>query len=172
MLFYESAAVITTFVLLGRYMESTYVIHRSISYHYSAKRKANDAVQKLLATQPRVAHKLIPATGKNGNDKIIDAPIDSVEIGDTVVINPGERIPVDGVILSDSCSVDESMVTGESVPVIKQANATVYAGTINIGEGSHQKALIIKADKVGMVSNLLIYNSLTCDLFLNDLLER
>ena len=111
-LYFEASAVIITLVLLGKYFEA------------SAKGKTSEAIKKLMGLQPRTATVL-----REGSEQPI--PIAEVEHGDTVVVRPGERIPVDGEVLSGSSAVDESMVTGESLPVEKGPGDTVTGGTVN-----------------------------------------
>lgn len=123
--YFEAAAAIITLILLGRLLESR------------AKHRAGDAIRKLLGLQPRTA-RIIRAGVEQ------DCPIRDVRVGDTVVVRPGEKVPVDGVVISGSSSLDESMLTGESLPVAKQIDARVYAGTIN-GTGAFQ----FTAERVG-----------------------
>ncbi|MEW6509884.1 MAG: heavy metal translocating P-type ATPase [Bacteroidota bacterium] len=110
--YFDTAATIITLILLGKLLEG------------SAKRKASDAISKLLGLQPKTAH-----VTRNGI--AMDVPVGSVRPGDIVVVRPGERIPVDGEITSGITTVDESMVTGESLPVEKKAGDAVIGGTIN-----------------------------------------
>lgn len=110
--YFEAAATIITLILLGRLLESR------------AKHSAGDAIRKLLGLQPRTARII-----RDGVEQ--DCPISDVRVGDMVVVRPGEKVPVDGMVVSGSSSVDESMLTGESLPVTKQSGVRVYAGTIN-----------------------------------------
>ncbi len=123
--YFEASATIITLILLGRLLESR------------AKHRAGDAIRKLLGLQPRTARII-----RDGVEQ--DCPIRDVRVGDTVVVRPGEKVPVDGVVISGSSSLDESMLTGESLPIAKQIDARVYAGTIN-GTGAFQFA----AERVG-----------------------
>jgi Cu+-exporting ATPase len=111
--YYEVAAGIITLILLGRFLEAR------------AKGKASQALRKLLELQAKTAHVL-----RNGKE--VEIPIEEVQINDTVVVRPGERIPVDGIVLTGESSVDESLLTGESMPVEKQPGAKVFAGTQNL----------------------------------------
>ncbi|WP_295729260.1 copper-translocating P-type ATPase [uncultured Limosilactobacillus sp.] len=123
--YFESAAFITVFVLLGDVMEER-MHHR-----------ASNSLKKLLDLQVKQASVL-----KNG--EYVATPIDQIKVGDVVRVKPGEKIPLDGVITSGSSTVDESMVTGESMPVNKSVNDEVVGSTIN-GDGS----LTVRVTKVG-----------------------
>jgi Cu+-exporting ATPase len=123
--YYEAAAVITVLVLLGQVLE------------LRAREKTGSAIRALLNLAPKIAHRI-----RDGNDEEIR--LDQVRIGDHLRIRPGESVPVDGVVLDGHSSVDESMVTGESLPIEKEAGTSVIGGTIN-GTGS----LAMRADKVG-----------------------
>lgn len=110
--YYEAAAVIVTLILLGRYLEAR------------AKGRASQAIKRLLGLQPKmafVAHQ----------NEFVEIPISEVVIGDVIRIRPGEKVPVDGAVLDGSSYVDESMITGEPVPVQKSAGDEVVGGTIN-----------------------------------------
>lgn len=111
-LYFESAGLILTFILIGRYLES------------SSKKKTNSAVEKLMDLSPSTALQII-----DGEEK--EVATETLKAGDEVAVKSGMTIPVDGVILSGNCSVDESMLTGESLPVEKSEGMNVYAGTIN-----------------------------------------
>ena len=123
--YYEAAAVIIALILLGRTLEAR------------ARGKASEAIRRLMDLQPPTAHVL-----RDGNE--IEAPLADVRVGDTVVVRPGERIPVDGSVTDGSSAVDESMLTGESMPVDKGPGAAVFAGTIN-----RSGAFRFQAQKVG-----------------------
>lgn len=110
--YFETAGVIITLILMGKLLE------------HQAKRKANDAIKKLIELQPKTTNIL-----KNGIETEI--LLENLEKENTVVIRPGERIPSDGIIISGNSSVDESMITGESIPVEKQIGSRVIGGTIN-----------------------------------------
>ena len=111
-LYFEAAAGIISFVLLGRWLEER------------AKGQAGDAVRKLIDLQPATATII-----RDGRETTI--PVDDVVTGDLAVVRPGERVPVDGEVVSGLSTVDESMLTGESMPVVKQAGAKVVGGCIN-----------------------------------------
>lgn len=111
-MYYDTAAVIITLILLGRYFEA------------KAKAHTSDVIKKLLQLQAKTARVI-----RNGRE--IDIPIDQVVSGDLLRVRPGEKIPVDGVITEGLSSVDESMITGESIPVDKSAGDTVLGATIN-----------------------------------------
>ena len=110
--YYEAAAVIVTLILLGRVLEDR------------AKAKTSEAIQKLLGLQARTARVL-----RAGVEH--DVPIEQVAVGDIVVVRPGEKIPVDGTVLSGTSFVDEAMVSGESMPVEKRPGDTVIGATLN-----------------------------------------
>jgi P-type Cu+ transporter len=110
--YFESSAMIITLILLGKTFEAV------------AKGKTSEAIKKLMKLQPKVARVL-----KDGVE--VDIPIEDVEVGDIVVVRPGEKIPVDGIIVEGSSSIDESMLTGESIPVDKGVGDEVIGATIN-----------------------------------------
>jgi len=111
-LYFEAAAVIITLILLGKYLEAV------------AKGKTSEAIKKLMGLQPKTARVL-------RNDAEVDIPIEDVVSGDTVIVRPGEKIPVDGKIIEGVSSIDESMLTGESLPVEKNVGDFVIGATIN-----------------------------------------
>ena len=111
-LYYESAAMIIAFVMLGKYLETL------------SKGKASAAIKKLVNFQAKKANII-----RNG--EIIEIDIEEVSKGDTVFIKPGEKIPVDGLIIEGHSTIDEAMITGESIPVEKSENDKVYSGSIN-----------------------------------------
>jgi Cu+-exporting ATPase len=111
-LYFESAAVIMTLITLGKYMESV------------SKGKASEAIKKLMGLAPKTATVVRGA-------KEIEIPIDEVEVGDIIIVKPGEKIPVDGEVMEGITSVDESMLTGESIPVEKSAGDLVTGASIN-----------------------------------------
>lgn len=110
--YYEAAAVIITLILLGRLLESR------------ARKQTGEAIRKLIGLQAKTARLLC-------DRQEIDIPIESVQIGDVILVRPGEKIPVDGVIIVGTSTIDESMVTGESIPVQKQPGDEVIGATIN-----------------------------------------
>ena len=119
--YFETAAVVASLILLGRWLE-----HR-------AKRQASAAVRALASLAPRVSHRLVGSGGVNG--VIEDVETDFVHVGDRLLVRPGENVPVDGVVLEGSPSLDESMMTGESKPVEKRTGENVIGGTVNVGSG-------------------------------------
>lgn len=129
-LYYEVAAFLLTFILLGKYLESI------------TKRKTSEAIKRLWNLRPKTA-----VVEREGKEREI--PVEDVIAGDTIVIKPGQRIPVDGKVIEGYSSVDESMVTGESLPVEKSVNDTVIAGTIN-----KSGAFRFKATRVGKETTL------------------
>jgi Cu+-exporting ATPase len=130
MVYYEAATVIIALILLGRTLEA------------HARIKASAAIRRLMELQPATARVL-----RDGVE--VETPAAEVRAGDTVVVRPGERIPVDGMILDGESAVDESMLTGESLPVDKQPGATAFAGTVNCS-GSFR----YQATKVGRATVL------------------
>ena len=123
--YYEAATVIITFISLGKLLEE------------KAKSNTSSAIKKLMGLQPKTL-KII----ENGEEK--EVPISSVQVGQTILVRPGEKIPVDGEVSKGSSYVDESMITGEPVPVQKSQGEKVFAGTVN-QKGSFQ----FTAEKVG-----------------------
>jgi P-type Cu+ transporter len=123
--YFETSAVIITLIKLGKMLESR------------TKGRTGGAIRKLMALRPKTATLLV-----DGKETVV--PLSRVQAGDTVLVRPGEAIPVDGVVLEGESSVDESMLTGESIPVTKRPNDNLAAGTIN-GEG----LLKFEARKVG-----------------------
>ena len=110
--FFESAAMLTGFIVLGRYLEAI------------TRGRTSEAIRKLMKLQPKVARVV-----RDGVE--VDIPSDEVEVGDVVIIRPGESMPVDGLVLEGYSAVDESMVTGESIPVEKTSGSKVIGGTVN-----------------------------------------
>ncbi len=111
-MYFDTAALIITLILLGRYFEAI------------AKGKASDAIKKLMGLQPKTATVI-------RNKKEMKINIDDVQVGDVIIVKPGEKIPVDGVIVEGESSIDESMITGESMPITKKKGDTVIGATIN-----------------------------------------
>ncbi len=124
-LYFEPAAVITTLVLLGQVLE----LH--------ARSQTSAALKSLLQLAPKTARRI-----ENGADH--DVPMESIQVGDRLRVRPGERVPVDGVVLEGNSSVDESMISGEPIPIEKFAGVTVTGGTVN-GAGS----FTMQAERVG-----------------------
>lgn len=129
--YFETAAVIITLILVGRLLET------------KTKEKASSAVRKLLDLQPRMAKVLRPVVGTE-EFREVEIPVEQIQEGDILVIRPGERIPTDGVIIEGSSSIDESAITGESIPVDKSKGDEVIGATIN-----KSGLLKVKATKVG-----------------------
>jgi len=128
--YYDTAAVIIGLILLGKYFEEI------------AKGRASDAIRKLMDLAPRTARVV-----RNGREEEI--PIELVQVDDLFVVRPGERVPVDGVIVEGFSAIDESMVTGESIPVDKEVGDTAIGATIN-----KTGLLKIKATRVGADTTL------------------
>jgi Cu+-exporting ATPase len=124
--YFEAAAVITTLILLGQVLE------------LRARSSASAAIRELLELAPARARRI---AGDGSED---DVPLDAVAVGDRLRVRPGEKIPVDAVVLEGRSSVDESMVTGEALPVTKHAGDRVIGATVNA-----TGALVIRAEKVG-----------------------
>ena len=129
-LYFESSAVVITLVLLGKWLEAR------------AKRQTTDAIRALNALRPETAR-----VRRDGVDS--DLPLAEVVVGDAVLVRPGERVAVDGVVLEGASHADESLITGESLPVAKQPGDRVTGGAIN-GEG----LLLVRATAVGAESTL------------------
>ncbi len=123
--YFETAAVIITLILMGRMLEAR------------AKRSTGAAIRKLLGLQPKTARVI-----RDGKEQ--DIPLAEVRVGDSILVRPGEKIPVDGVLLSGFSWVDESMLTGESLPVEKRAGDTVFGATMN-----QRGAFTMEARRVG-----------------------
>jgi len=123
--YFDSAALIITFIILGKWLEAI------------TKGRASEAIKKLMGLQPKTA--IVVRKGKE-----IQIPIEDIMVGDIIVVKPGQKVPVDGTVIDGQSSVDESMVTGESIPVEKNKGDTVIGGTIN-KHGSFK----FKATKVG-----------------------
>jgi Cu+-exporting ATPase len=124
--YFEAAAVIVTLVLLGQVLE------------LRARDRTSGAIRALLRLAPKIAHRL------DGNGNESDIALEDVAVGDRLRVRPGEKIPVDGSVLEGTSHVDESMLTGEPVPVRKEQNDKLSAGTTN-GSGS----LVMQADRIG-----------------------
>ncbi|KQY54093.1 MULTISPECIES: heavy metal translocating P-type ATPase [Rhizobium/Agrobacterium group] len=123
--YYEAAAVIVTLILLGRFLEAR------------AKGRTSEAIKRLVGLQAKSARVM-----RNG--ETIDVPLQDVATGDVIVVRPGEKVPVDGLVLDGSSYVDESMITGEPVPVTKTAGSEVVGGTVN-----RNGSFTFRATKVG-----------------------
>ena len=124
-LYYESAGIIITLILFGKYLE------------LKSKGKTSEAIKKLIGLQPKTALVLV-------GDSEIEIPIDEVEVGDIVIVKPGSKIPVDGIVVDGNTFVDESMLTGESIPIEKNIGDSVIGASIN-----KNGSIKFKADKVG-----------------------
>jgi Cu+-exporting ATPase len=124
--YFEAAAVITVLVLLGQVLE------------LRARERTSGAIRALLNLAPKTARRI----AANGNEE--EVALDVIHVGDRLRVRPGEKVPVDAVVLEGRSSLDESMVTGESMPVTKSAGEHVIAGTLN-----QSGALVVEAEKVG-----------------------
>jgi Cu+-exporting ATPase len=125
-IYYEAAAVVTVLVLLGQVLE------------LRARERTGGAIRALLKLAPNTARRILDG------DREEEIPLDQVHVGDQLRVRPGDAVPVDGSLIDGKSAIDESMVTGESMPVEKQAGAKLIGGTIN-GTG----ALVMRAEKVG-----------------------
>ena len=124
-IFYETAVLLATFLTFGRYLET------------KAKGKTSEAIKKLMKLQPKTATVF-------RNDKETEILIEDVQIDDIIIVKPGEKIPVDGIIVEGQSYVDESMITGESIPVLKKKDDSIIGGTIN-----KNSIIKFKATKIG-----------------------
>lgn len=129
--YFEAAAAIITLVLLGQVLE------------LRARSQTSSAIKSLLKLSPRTA-RLVRADGTE-----IDVPVEHLQVGDLMRVRPGEKVPVDGVIAEGSSSIDESLITGEAIPVEKNIGARVIGGTVN-GTGS----FVMRAERVGSETTL------------------
>jgi P-type Cu+ transporter len=127
--YYEAAAVIVTLILLGRYFEA------------AAKGRTGEAIRALMRLQPRTAR-----VERDGVELEVD--VDAVRRGDVVAVRPGERVPVDGVVVAGESYVDESMISGEPIPVAKRAGDPITGGTINTNGSLRFEARAVGADTV------------------------
>ncbi len=123
--YFETAAMIITLIKVGKYLEAR------------AKGHTSEAIKKLVSLRPKNAHVL-----RDGNE--IDVPVDEVRVGDIIFVHPGEKIPVDGIVIEGHSTVDEAMLTGESMPVDKAIGSNVFGATIN-----KMGFLKVEATKVG-----------------------
>ena len=123
--YFEAAATITVLVLLGQVLE------------LRARETTGGAIRALLDLAPKRARRV------HGDDEE-DIALDNVQVGDVLRVRPGEKVPVDGVVTEGRCAVDESMVTGESMPVTKEPGSRVIGGTMN-----QSGSFLMRADKVG-----------------------
>jgi len=130
--YFETSATIITLILLGKYLE------------IRAKGQTSQALKKLLGLQAKVAH-LVTHYGTS-SEKISEVEVATVAVSDVLLVKPGEKIPVDGVILEGETAVDESMVTGESLPVQKKAGESVIGATINASGSFKMKTTKVGAD--------------------------
>ncbi|MHB9072580.1 MAG: heavy metal translocating P-type ATPase [Desulfobaccales bacterium] len=123
--YYDTAVMIITFILLGRWLEAR------------TRGRASEALRRLFALAP-------PSARVQRDGQELEVPLSEVAVGDLVVVRPGEKIPVDGIVAEGNSSVDESMLTGESMPVVKEPGAEVWGATLN-----HRGFLVFKATRVG-----------------------
>ncbi|MCY9531287.1 Cu+-exporting ATPase [Paenibacillus sp. cl6col] len=124
-MYFETSAVLITLILLGKWLEA------------SAKGRSSQAIRALMGLRAKTA-----TVVRDGEQ--VEVPVEDVASGDLVLVRPGEKVPVDGIVVSGTSTVDESMLTGESVPVEKQAGDNVYGATVNA-----QGAFTMKATQVG-----------------------
>jgi len=128
-LYYETAAVIVTLIVLGRYLEA------------KAKGRTSEAIKKLMGLRAKTARVI-----RQGRE--IDIPVEDVRVGDIVIVRPGEKIPVDGIVIEGHSAVDESMITGESMPVSKETGDEVIGASINKTGGFRFEATKVGKDTV------------------------
>ncbi len=127
--YYDTAAVIITLILAGRLLE------------HLTKDRASDAVRKLLEMKPTIAHLV-------KGDSVIDVPVEELSVGDIFEIKPGERVPTDGKVSFGKTSIDESIITGESIPVEKSPGSEVIGGSINKAGYIRAEATMVGQDTV------------------------
>lgn len=123
--YFEAAAVIITFILLGKFLEER------------AKHKTGAAIQKLMALQPKIVHQVV-------HGEQIETAIEQIKINDVLIVKPGETVPLDGQVMEGHSFVDESMISGEPIPVEKETGEKLFAGTIN-----QKGSLTFQVTKVG-----------------------
>lgn len=129
-LYYESAAIVVTLVMVGKYMES------------KSKGKTSEAIKKLMALTPDTALVL-------RNNETIEVAVEDVKVGEYILIKPGSRIPLDGIVTEGSTAIDESMLTGESIPVEKVIDDEVIGGSMN-----YQGAVTVRVTRIGKDTTL------------------
>jgi Cu+-exporting ATPase len=132
--YYEAVIIIIALILTGNAFEAR------------AKRQTANALRGLVHLQPKTARVL--RHGADGSEREVDAPVETVEAGETVIVRPGEQIPVDGEVVSGESAVDESMLTGESLPVSKKPGDSVIGGTINRTGAFRYRATTLGSDSV------------------------
>lgn len=132
--YFETSATIISLILLGKYLE------------IRAKGQTSQALKKLIGLQAKTAHVVI-------DGEVKDVPVSEVKSGDTLQVKPGEKVPVDGEVIKGETSIDESMVTGESLPVAKAVGDTVIGSTINASGSFQMKATKVGSDTV--LSNII-----------------
>jgi Cu2+-exporting ATPase len=135
--FFDEPVMLLGFILLGRTLEQR------------ARRRASSAFESLLALQPQVARLIGKSTLTTAEQPGIEIPVDQVRVGEWLRVLPGEKLPVDGEVLAGQSSVDESMLTGEAVPVLKQPGDPVTAGTLN-----QSGVIVINATRTGEQTTL------------------
>ena len=149
--YFETAAIIITLILVGRLLET------------KTKEKASDAVRKLLDLKPRTARVVRPTIKEGSNAELklvskefkeIEIPLEQIQEGDLMIVRPGERVPTDGIVIDGTSSIDESAITGESIPVDKAKGDEVIGATIN-----KNGLLKVKATKVGQ--DTVVYKIIT-----------
>ncbi len=135
--FFEEPVMILGFILLGKTLEQ------------QARYRAASTLQSLIALQPATARLVPPPNGNNNSSESVEIPASRVKVGEYLQVLPGEKFPVDGEIYDGKTTVDESMLTGESIPVVKEFGANVAAGTIN-----KSSAIVIQATRTGSETTL------------------
>ena len=130
-IYYDASALVVTFIILGKYLE------------IKTRGRTGSIIRKMLELQPKAA-KVKKVDGSE-----VETPVELIQSGDVVIVRPGERVPIDSIVVQGESAVDESMVSGESVPVHKKAGDNIVGGTIN-----RESVLLVKATKVGSDSFL------------------
>ena len=135
--YFDTSAMLITFILIGKYLEMT------------ARGETTAAITKLLELAPRNAVLMTPSDGDDDAYAEKDIDVDLVQVGDLLKVLPGAKVPTDGVVVRGEAFINESMVTGETMPVTKKVDGQVMSGSINEGN-----AFVMRAEKIGADSAL------------------
>jgi len=142
--YFETSAMIITLIRIGKFLEAR------------AKGRTSDAIKKLMSLRVKTAHVVRAGLEAESPPLLADVPVDEVRVGDIVLVKPGEKIPVDGVVIEGRSSVDESMLTGESMPIEKKAGDTVIGATLNkVGMLKFEAAKVGKETALAQIIKLV-----------------